>query len=80
MAKAQSFLRPTTGGISTLGLDPASSDLYLGTEFDGIANFRPFSDLGLAFSLGFFLPNGGAFTGQASLPALAGRLEVSLSF
>jgi hypothetical protein len=80
MAKVMSFLRPTTGAISALGLDPTSSDLYLGSEFDGIANFRPFSDLGIAFSLGFFLPNGGAFTGRAALPVLAGRLEVSLSF
>lgn len=80
MLKGQSYLRPTTGGISALGIDPASSDLYLGTEIDGIANFRPLSDLGLAFSLGFFLPNASAFTGQASLPVLAGRLEVSLSF
>jgi len=80
MAKAMSFLRPTTGAISALGIDPASGDLYLGTEFDGIANFRPFSDLGFALSLGFFLPSGSAFTGQASLPVLAGRLEVSLSF
>jgi len=80
MAKVQSLLRPTAGAISALGIDPASDALYLGTEIDAIANFRPFSDLGLAFSLGFFLPNGSAFTGQASLPVLAGRLEVSLSF
>lgn len=80
MAKVQSFLRLTTGAISALGVNPASGDLYLGTELDGIANFRPLSDLGFAFSLGFFLPNGGAFTGQASLPVLAGRFEVSFSF
>ena len=80
MAKVQSFLRPTTGAISALGIDSASSAFYLGTEVDGIANFRPFSDLGLAFSLGCFLPNGSAFTGQAALPVLAGRLEVSFSF
>ena len=80
MVKVQSFLRPTTGAISAVGIDPASDALYLGTEADGIANFRPFSDLGFALSLGFFLPNGSAFTGQGSLPVLAGRLEVSLSF
>jgi hypothetical protein len=80
MLKGQAYLRPTTGGISALGIDSASSDLYLGTEVDGVANFRPFSDLGLALSLGCFLPNGSAFTGRASLPLLAGRLEVSLSF
>ena len=33
---------------------------------------RPFSDLGLALSLGFFLPSGSAFTGQAALPILPG--------
>jgi hypothetical protein len=80
MVKGQSFLRPTTGAISALGIDPASNALYLGTEIDGIVNFRPLSDLGTALSLGFFLPNKSAFTGQASLPVLAGRLEVSLSF
>ena len=80
MLKGQAYLRPTTGAISALGIDPASNALYLGSEVDGIANFRPFSDLGTAFTLGFFLPNGSAFTGQASLPVLAARLEVSLSF
>jgi hypothetical protein len=80
MLKGQAYLRPTTGAISALGIDLASSDLYLGSEVDGVANFRPFSDLGCALSLGFFLPNGNAFTGQGSLPVLAGRLEVSLSF
>ncbi|MGD0724593.1 MAG: hypothetical protein ABSB63_03435 [Spirochaetia bacterium] len=80
MMKVQSYLRPTTGAIYTLNLDPSSSNLYLGTEIDGIANFRPFSDLGVAMSIGFFLPNGNAFIGQGALPVLAGRLEVSLSF
>jgi hypothetical protein len=80
MTKVSSFLRPTTGAIYTAGLDPASRALYLGTEVDGIANFRPFSDLGTAFTLGVFLPSGSAFAGQAVLPVLAGRLEVSLSF
>jgi hypothetical protein len=80
MVKGQAYLRPTTGAISALGIDPASNALYLGTEVDGIANFRPFSDLGTAFTLGVFLPSGSAFTGQASLPVLAGQLEVSLSF
>jgi hypothetical protein len=80
MMKVQSFLRPSTGAIYTAGVNPASSDFYLGTEFDGIANFRPFSDLGLACSLGFFLPNGNAFSGQAALPVLAGRFEVSFNF
>jgi len=80
MLKGQAYLRPTTGAISALGIDPASDALYLGTEVDGIANFRPFSDLGTAFTLGVFFPNGSAFTGQGALPVLAGRLEVSLSF
>ncbi len=80
MLKGQAYLRPTTGAISALGIDAASTDLYLGSEVDGIANFRPLSDLGLALSIGFFLPNKNAFTGQAAQTALAGRLEVSLSF
>jgi hypothetical protein len=80
MLRVLSFLRPTTGAISQVGLDPASADLYLGTEGDAILNFRPFSDLGTALSLGCFIPNPGAFTGSAARLALAGRLEVSLSF
>lgn len=80
MTKVLSFLRPTTGAIFTGGLNPSSSDLYLGTEFDETANFRPFSDLGLSLAIGFFLPNSSVFLGQAALPALAGQLEVSFSF
>jgi hypothetical protein len=78
--KVLGFFRPTTGGISQAGLNPASADLYLGTEVDGIVNFRPLSDLGLALSIGFFAPNPGAFVGPAAQPVLAVRAEVSFSF
>jgi hypothetical protein len=77
---ASSYLRPTRGAISATGVNPASTDAYLGTEIMGKANFRPFSDLGMALSLGGFLPSASAFTGTAALPVLAGRLEVSFSF
>ena len=79
MFKALGYLRPTTG-VSQAGLNPASTDLYLGTELQLILNFRPLSDLGLALSFGYFLPNQSAFTGSAAQPVLAGRLEVSFSF
>jgi hypothetical protein len=74
MVKVLSFIRPTTGGISQVGVNPASTDLYLGTEVDAIINFRPLSDLGTALSFGLFMPPGSA------APVFAGRLEVSFSF
>jgi hypothetical protein len=80
MFKALGYLRPTTGAISQVGLNPGSTDLYLGTELQLILNFRPLSDLGTALSFGYFLPNSSAFAGSAAQPVLAGRLEVSFSF
>ncbi len=80
MGRVLSFLRPTTGAIYAGGIDRSSDGLYLGTEIDAIANFRPFPDLGGAASLGLFIPNGDAFSGPDASPVLAARLEVSLSF
>jgi hypothetical protein len=80
MLKVLNFLRPTTGAISPIGLNSDSTDLFLGTEFDLIANFRPLSDLGTALSFGVFMPNDGAFSGTAASPVFAGRLEFSFSF
>lgn len=57
--KNVTFFRSTTGQISESGIDPASTSLYLGTEFDGAVNFRPYSDLGLSLSGGVFIPNNG---------------------
>jgi hypothetical protein len=71
------FLRPTTGPIMD-ALSTSSDSKYLGTEFDGIVNFRPFSDLGTSLSLGLFLPMGGALTNQDVL--FKGDLGISLSF
>lgn len=80
LLKATTYLRPTLGAISEPGLLSTSISPYLGTEVDGIFNFRPFSDLGLVLSLGAFLPYGGAFTGSAAQPKLTGRFEFSFSF
>lgn len=80
MARVLSYFRPTTGPISQPGLSSTSSALYLGTEPDIIANFRPYSDFGLVLSGGVFLPEGGAFTGSAAQPTIGGRIEFSLSF
>jgi hypothetical protein len=54
------FFRPTTGVISEPGINPASDDLYLGTEVDLALNFRPFSDLGFSLVNGVFFPNNGS--------------------
>ncbi len=81
--KAIAFFRPTSGPISEGGIDSDSEALYLGTEIDGIINFRPFSDLGIALSVGLFIPNSGS--GEAFLEdqrelEVLGRLEFSFCF
>ena len=60
-------------------LKSGSDSKYLGTEFDGIINFRPFSDLGTSLSLGLFLPMGGAFINDEDV-LFKGELEISFSF
>jgi hypothetical protein len=80
VAKVLSYFRPTTGPISQPGLSSTSSALYLGTEPEIIANFRPYSDFGLVLSTGVFLPNGSAFSGSAASPTVGARIEFSMSF
>jgi hypothetical protein len=80
LARVATFLRPSLGPISESSLDPASTSRYLGTEADLIARYRPFSDFGLALSLGAFFPSSSTFAGTAAEPRLAGRLEFSFSF
>jgi hypothetical protein len=77
--KATFFLRPSLGPISDARVDPASSERYLGTEIDLMARLRLFSDLGLAFTVGAFLP-GGAFQASYRDADFGGRLELSFSF
>jgi len=77
-AKADVFLRPTTGAISEPGISAGNTELYLGTEVDLIVTARPFSDLGLAFTTGLFFP-GSAFGASAAVQYKAG-LEATLSF
>jgi hypothetical protein len=79
MLKATLFLRPSLGPISDPRVDPASSSRYLGTEIDLIARLRLFSDLGLAFTAGAFLP-GGAFQASYQEADFGGRVELSFSF
>jgi hypothetical protein len=79
MLKATLFLRPTLGPISDARVDPASSSRYLGTEIDLLARLRLFSDLGLAFTVGAFLP-GGAFQASYQEADFGGRIELSFSY
>jgi hypothetical protein len=74
------FLRPTTGPISDPRVDPATESKYLGTEIDGVVNFRPLSDLGTSLSLGLFLPMGGAFRDSYQEAEFRGKLQISFSF
>jgi hypothetical protein len=71
------YFRPTSGPIMDARTIDSDSN-YLGTELDGIVNFRPLSDLGASLSLGLFLPMGGAFADQDVL--FKGQLEISFSF
>jgi hypothetical protein len=81
LLKASFFLRPTLGMVSDGRVEaaPASSSRYLGTELDLVARFRLFSDLGLAFTAGVFLP-GPAFAAAFREPDFGGRIELSFSF
>ena len=54
--KLISFLRPTSGPISSPGLAPGSTDSYLGSEIDLSLSCGILSDLGVSLSLGAFLP------------------------
>jgi hypothetical protein len=77
-ARADVFLRPTTGAISEPGVAAGTPSLYLGTEADLIVTARLFSDLGLTFTTGLFFP-GSAFGAAAPLQYKAG-LDATLSF
>ena len=72
------FLRPTTGPVSDTRVTEDS--IYLGSEIDTVATFRPFSDLGMALSLGLFFPGHDAFGAAYQDPQFRGRAEISFSF
>ncbi len=56
------FFRAVNGPVSDSSITEESGDsLYLGEEIDLIVNWRPFSDLGLSFTTGVFLPNSDIF-------------------
>lgn len=58
--RANIFFRPAAAPISVPVLDPGAEEKYLGTEIDLAVTARPYSDLGLTLSTGFFFP-GSAF-------------------
>ena len=73
------FFRTSQGPISEEGLAAASAEKYLGSEVDLSINFRPFSDLGIASSTGFFFPSV-AFTSPFDTLRFEEKLEFSFSF
>jgi hypothetical protein len=79
-----SFLRSTTGAISEGSVNATSDQLYLGSEADLRINYRPFSDLGLSLTGGFFFPNNytaeSAIAPGSSAVQIAGRFELSFSY
>ena len=75
------YFRETGGAISESGIDPDSTDRYLGFESDLSVNYRPLSDLGFGLSAGVFLPNGGgAFDSAERDTEYLVRLNTSFSF
>lgn len=74
------FLRPTDGPVSAPGVVDGNHRYYLGTEIDGVVNYRPFSDLGISLSGGVFFPNDAAFTPSARRLQYGARAEASFSF
>ncbi|MGA2615212.1 MAG: hypothetical protein ABSG38_17390 [Spirochaetia bacterium] len=88
VVKAIPMLRPTTGAVAAAeGLAPGAvspslpanlTNLYLGSEFDMIVNYRPFSDLGVVLQGGLFAPNPNVFADSAAIAYV--ELDVSLSF
>ncbi|MCX7787900.1 MAG: hypothetical protein N2442_09410 [Spirochaetes bacterium] len=79
-AKLTPFFKASKGAMSEGEVDPAAGAGYLGTDLSVFANLRPFSDLGLGVSLGFFLPNKSAFLPGKDDPIVYGQFVFSFSF
>ncbi len=81
---ALTFFRNSTGAISEPGVSVASDEYYLGSEADVRLNYRPFSDLGIEFSSGLFMPNNysenSPFANSRPNVEPVGRLNVSFTF
>lgn len=80
VAKVTPFFKVVEGVMSDASVDIAADAGYLGTEVDGIANLRPYSDLGFGFTLGVFIPNGSMFVDGLDSPWFVGKLTFSFSF
>ncbi len=50
------YVRPTPGAIAESGVNPSSTDLYVGTEGDLNLLWRPASDWGASLGFGTFFP------------------------
>lgn len=57
-----SFIRPSVGPLEEPGLDPSFERGYMGSEADITVNYRPFSDLGVSFTGGFYFPGAGVYS------------------
>jgi hypothetical protein len=78
--KAMTFFRTSTGLSALPGVTGSKS--YLGTEVDLSAIYRIFSDLGVSFTTGVFLPgvgSAGAFDANYEKLQYSAKLDVSLS-
>jgi len=84
LIRGTGFFRSSTGNISESGIDLTSEALYLGTELDIEAIFRPLSDMGLVLSVGAFLPYNiegeGSFLEDSKAFEVLGRFEFCFNF
>jgi len=81
IVKVLAFTRSTTGSISEDGLDPNSSSLYLGSELDVTANYRPFSDLGLSLTAGLYFPSSATYSAAyLEESPILGSIKLNVSF
>ena len=80
VAKVTPFFKVVEGAMSDASVDISADSGYLGTEVDGVANLRPYSDLGFGLSLGVFVPNGSMFVDGMDSPWFVGKLTFSFSF
>jgi hypothetical protein len=73
----RSYFRTSNFSVNWIETDPDSDSVYLGTEIEGNAVWRMFSDVGLGFTGAVFIP-GGAAKNNDSFWSVG--LDLSVSF
>lgn len=77
---AFAFFRNSAGPISENGLDPASEEMFLGSEVDFSISYKPVSDFAIDLFTGLFFRNTGAFTDSVNAIDFTAGIKFVLSF